>query len=175
MNQSALVVVVPEAEPSVGALRSRFDPSARIGMPAHITVLFPFMPVERLTKDILEKLAAVVGSFVEFEFRLERIERFPGTTYLAPEPPEPFAAMTAALAREFPDYPPYGGRFPTSIPHLTVADQNEEIAEAAARELAEVRSPHGGVRATCRVVMLLENSHDGHWRDYDSFALKPRA
>ena len=175
MNQSALIVVVPEAEPLVGSLRSRFDPSALVGMPAHITVLFPFMPVERLTADILGKLGTVIGGFVEFDFSLERIERFPQTTYLAPEPPEPFAAITAALAREFPDYPPYGGRFSSSIPHLTVADRNEVFAEVAARELADVRSQRGGVHAICRAVMLFEKSHDGRWRDYDAFALKRRA
>jgi 2'-5' RNA ligase len=175
MNQSALVVVVPEAEPLVGALRARFDPSALIGMSAHITILFPFMPVERLTPDILEKLGTVVGSYVEFEFRLEKIGRFPQTTYLAPEPPEPFAAITAALAREFPAYPPYAGRFPATIPHLTVADQNEAFAEAAAFELAEAQGRRGGIQATCRAVMLLENSQGGRWRDYDSFMLKRRA
>jgi hypothetical protein len=174
MGQSALIVVVPEVEPLVGALRTRFDPSALLGVPAHITVLFPFMPVEHLTMQVRGKLGAVVGRFVEFEFSLERIERFPRSTYLAPEPAEPFSAMTAALAREFPDYPPYGGRFPKPIPHLTVADQNGELAEAAAAELAEVWSRRGGVRATCRAVTLLENSHDGHWRAYDSFALKYR-
>jgi len=175
MNQSALVAVVPEAEPLVDELRSRFDPSALVGVPAHITVLFPFMPVELLTTDVFGQLGTVVGSFVEFEFRLERIGRFPQTTYLAPEPPEPFAEMTAALGRVFPDYPPYGGRFSQSIPHLTVADQNEESAEVAARELAEVFGRKGGVGATCRSVMLLENSQGGRWRDYDSFALKRRA
>lgn len=174
MSQSALVVVVPEAEPLVGALRTRCDPSALIGVPAHITVLFPFIPAERLTADIPEKLRTIVGSFVEFEFRLEEIGRFSRTTYLAPERPEPFTAMTAALAREFPAYPPYEGRFPTSIPHLTIADQNEEFAEAAAVALAEARSRFGGVQATCRAVVLLENSHGGHWRDYDSFMLKRR-
>ena len=175
MNQSALVVVVAEAEPLVGELRSRFDPSALVGIPAHITVLFPFMPVERLTTDVLGKLGTVIGSFVEFEFRLERIGRFPQTTYLAPEPPGPFAEMTAALGRVFPDYPSYGGRFSQVVPHLTVADQNEESAEAAARELADVFGRHGSVRAICRSVVLLENSQDGLWRDYDSFALKRRA
>jgi 2'-5' RNA ligase len=175
MNQTALVVVVPEAEPLVGALRSRFDPSALIGVPAHITVLFPFMPVEHLTTDILGKLDTIVGSFVEFEFALERIERFPRTTYLAPDPPEPFAAMTDALVRAYPAYPPYGGRFSKPVPHLTVADEDEEFAEAAAHELAELTSRRGGVRATCRAVVLLEHSRDGCWRNHDSFALKRRA
>jgi 2'-5' RNA ligase len=171
MNRSALVVVVPEAEPLVSGLRTRFDPSALMGMPAHITILFPFMEVERLTSDVLGKVRITVASFAAFEFRLNGIGRFPQTTYLAPEPPEPFTAITAALARAFPDYPPYGGRFPTSIPHLTVADRNDDFAEVAAAELAALQCRNSEVRAMCREVRLLENSRSGQWRGYDSFRL----
>jgi hypothetical protein len=41
---SGLIVEVPEAEPDVARLRERLDASAPLGIPAHITVLFPFMP-----------------------------------------------------------------------------------------------------------------------------------
>jgi hypothetical protein len=37
MAQTAFIVRVPEAERHVGDLRDRFDPSARLGVPAHIT------------------------------------------------------------------------------------------------------------------------------------------
>ena len=40
---SAVVVEVPEAEPLVGAWRLRFDPVAALGMPAHVTLLYPFV------------------------------------------------------------------------------------------------------------------------------------
>jgi 2'-5' RNA ligase len=172
MHQSALVVVVPEAEALVGGLRSRFDPSALVGVPAHISLLFPFAPRERLTADVLNRLRGAIGQFVRFEFTLARIDRFPETTYLVPEPGGPFAEMSAALALEFPDYPPYGGRFSEVIPHLTVADQNAEFAAVAAFELVEMLKRSGGVRSTCDTVTLLENSIGGCWRTYDSFPLK---
>ena len=47
MSATALIVVVPEAEPLVGAVRLRHDESARLGAPAHITVLFRFHSVCR--------------------------------------------------------------------------------------------------------------------------------
>ena len=40
-RESALLVAVPEAEPLVGALRLVHDPSAAVGVPAHITILLP--------------------------------------------------------------------------------------------------------------------------------------
>jgi hypothetical protein len=45
MAESAFIVCVPEAEPHVAVLRERFDASARLGLPAHITMLYPFMPL----------------------------------------------------------------------------------------------------------------------------------
>ena len=53
MPQSAFVVPVPEAEPWVKDLRERYDPIAAVGMPAHITVLFPFIPPDLLTDNDL--------------------------------------------------------------------------------------------------------------------------
>ena len=40
--RTALVIAVPEAEPLVGPARSRYDLADKTGIPAHITILFPF-------------------------------------------------------------------------------------------------------------------------------------
>ena len=42
--ESALLLLVPVAEAAVGAQRARLDSSARDGVPAHVTVLYPFLP-----------------------------------------------------------------------------------------------------------------------------------
>jgi hypothetical protein len=44
---TALVILVPEAEALVKAFRERYDPSAAEGMPAHVTVLYPFKTLEQ--------------------------------------------------------------------------------------------------------------------------------
>ena len=41
-RHSALLVAIPSAEPAVARHRDRFDSSAPRGVPAHITVLFPW-------------------------------------------------------------------------------------------------------------------------------------
>src|ERR1051325_8060387 len=41
-SESALVVLVPEAEVFAKPFRDQYDPSAAAGMPAHITLLYPF-------------------------------------------------------------------------------------------------------------------------------------
>jgi hypothetical protein len=43
-TQSAVLVPVPEAERAVSRHRARLDAAAALGVPAHVTVLFPFVP-----------------------------------------------------------------------------------------------------------------------------------
>ena len=58
-GRSAIVVPVPDAEPAVGTWRARYDSSAAFGMPAHITVLYPFLPEDRLTQDVVDRLTEI--------------------------------------------------------------------------------------------------------------------
>jgi 2'-5' RNA ligase len=85
------------------------DPAAKLGVPAHITVLYPFVPPERINDSVVRKLRDMLSSFAAFEFRLVRIGRFPIALYLAPEPAQPFIGLTETVVREFPEYLPYGG------------------------------------------------------------------
>jgi hypothetical protein len=173
MAASAFVILVPEAEACVSALRERFDASAKLGVPAHITVLAPFMPPECITHAVLERVCTALGEVSAFSFDLVEVRRFPDTAYLAPQPPEPFVALTKSLVRSFPAYPPFGGEFETIIPHLTVAHGNGAAAEVAAAELAAIMRAHGRIASSCASVALLENS-SGLWRQMHAFNL-PRA
>ncbi|NUP83938.1 MAG: 2'-5' RNA ligase family protein, partial [Nonomuraea sp.] len=120
ITTTALIAVVPEAEPVVGVWRERYDPSAAEGVPAHVTVLYPFLPFELVDTSALAELFAAWASF-DVEFR--GFGHFPGVLYLAPEPAEPFRELTTAVAERWPEAPPYGGAFPDVVPHLTVADR----------------------------------------------------
>ena len=168
--ESAFAVNVPEAEPYVRALRERFDPSAALGVPAHVTVLYPFMSPEKITQAILDRIRLAVSSASAFEFRLGRIGRFPGALYLAPEPVEPFIALTESLVRQFPDHLPYGGKYDSIVPHLTVAQWDEPGNRLAEARLAATLPTGAGIRASCREVVLIENS-SGRWEHMRSFPL----
>ncbi|HZC28969.1 MAG TPA: 2'-5' RNA ligase family protein [Gaiellaceae bacterium] len=129
--RTALVVPVPAAEPIIGPLRERHDPSAAAGMPAHVTVLYPFAPTRALDGRVEAELESLVSGFPPFEYRLERFGRFPGVLYLQPEPARPFVALTQTIHERWPEYPPYEGAYDEIIPHLTVAAGPEpERAEA---------------------------------------------
>lgn len=170
MAQSAFIVPVPEAEPFVARLRERFDPSARLGVPAHITLLYPFMSPEQISAADLEKVRGVAARVPAFSFVLARIGRFPGTLYLAPEPAEPFIGLTTGLCECFPAFLPYAGQHGAVVPHLTVAQAGEAEQHAAEAELLTSLPASGGVTASCVELVLIENS-SGRWRPMQTFAL----
>lgn len=170
MTESAFIIRVPEAEPCVGALRERFDASVKLGVPAHITVLVPFMPPKRISPSVLQCAQAALNAVASFSFSLSKVARFPATTYLTPEPAEPFIALTQSLVRSFPEYPPFRGEHESIIPHLTVAHGNTPEAEVAAQELAAAVQAHGPIHSRCRSVALLENS-SGQWKEMHAFVL----
>ncbi|HEU4664026.1 MAG TPA: 2'-5' RNA ligase family protein [Dokdonella sp.] len=172
MHASAFIVEVPEAEAHVGSLRERHDASVQLGVPAHITVLSPFMPPERIDDVVIERVRAACATVPAFAFELADVARFAATAYLAPQPAAPFVALTRALVRAFPDYPPFGGQFETIIPHLTVAHGDAAEAERAATELAAIMRDRGPIASRCAAVTLLENS-SGTWRRMHGFALPP--
>jgi 2'-5' RNA ligase len=135
---SAIVARVPVPR-VLQRLRATWDRSARVGVPAHVTILFPFLPPGRLLPEVRRELAAIAATQVPFDVRFERVGRFPGVVHLEPEPAAPFVALTNACIARYPELPPYGGAFDEVIPHLTVAESDDapldEVAAAAERLL----------------------------------------
>jgi 2'-5' RNA ligase len=152
--ESALVVLVPEAEALVKPFREAHDPSAAAGVPAHITTLYPFKAPETIDAAVIEGVQARFARLAPFEFRLHAIRRFPGVLYLAPENPGPFRALTRTVWNQHPETPPYGGKHPNIMPHLTVAqipdetslDRVAEEFESIARHALPIRARATGSR-----------------------------
>ena len=157
MGRTALIVAVKEAEVAVSELRLLYDPSAPLGVPAHVTVLSPFQD-EAEVED--EELGRLFAGFDAFDFILDRIERFEeGTVWLHPEPSQPFEELTAAVWQRWPEHPPYEGIFDDVIPHLTVSATSIEVAIALP------------ISARAREVTLIKEGADGHWSVRRAFAL----
>jgi 2'-5' RNA ligase len=165
--RSALIATVPEAEPVVGEWRERYD-NARLGIPAHITLLFPFVPAEELDSALFADLHDLFSTQPPISFTLTRLTEFPDhTLWLVPEPSEMFRRMTELIVRRYPDYPPYDGIHDDVIPHLTVAAGDSSLRD----KIEAAVSPHLPIRAQARDVVLLEERPDGHWRTRERFTL----
>jgi 2'-5' RNA ligase len=163
--ESALVVLVPEADFLVKPFREKHDPSAAAGVPAHITLLYPFKPPAEINKIVLDSLNQCFAHFPPFAFSLIATRRFGvQTLYLAPEPDEPFRQLTMAIWACYPETPPYGGRYSDVVPHLSIADQcpDEQQLESIAGEFAQAAQRELPIGARATEVTLMDTT-SGRW------------
>ena len=123
-THSAVIVPVPAADDVVGAHRSHLDRAAGWGVPAHLTVLHPFLPPAELDEHALSTLVATVATVDAVEVTFATTAWFGSEVlWLAPTPEEPLRQLTEAVWAAFPDHPPYGGAFDGVQPHLTVGER----------------------------------------------------
>jgi len=161
--RTAVIVAVPEAAELVDPWRERTcadRPS--IGIPAHVTVLFPFVPAAELDAKVVSALTEVAADADAFDFALTRPGRFPDTLYLEPEPAEPFVRLTEGVHARFPEHPPYEGAFDTIVPHLTVASGEEALLDDVEQNVV----PGLPIRARADEIVLLEEV-EGDWGRWD--------
>ena len=119
---SALIVPVPVAEPLIAPWRTSYDPSANQGVPAHITLLYPFVEPDLIDASVLERIDQIAAVTKPFRFRLNRTERYPALLVLPPEPATGFVELRERLLTAWPEIVPYGGRYgDRPPPHVTVA------------------------------------------------------
>jgi 2'-5' RNA ligase len=163
MAETAVVALLPELDPLIGGWRRRYTGDGARGMPPHVTLIFPFADSADLG-DRLGPLGRTIAAFASFEATLVEAARFPDLVYLRPEPNEPFVAMTEALAAAFPEFLPYGGEFQEIVPHVTVAQADEEVLAGVEREL----KPKLPVKVRVERAWLVENTPVG-WRRHSAF------
>lgn len=167
------MVVIPESEPVVAHLRDRHDPVASLGVPAHVTVLYPFIPRRQIDDDVRGALASLFGGLPAFAYRFASVGRLgPATIVMYPEPAKSFTRLTERVHRRWPAHPPYGGQFDVVIPHLTVGDHLGVDAalevEVAARESLD---RHGPVTGQATIVSLIVADDDWRWSTHSEYPL----
>ncbi|MCK2241595.1 MULTISPECIES: 2'-5' RNA ligase family protein [unclassified Crossiella] len=116
LGTTALLILVPAAEPLLEAARAVNPATVRPGLPAHVTVSYPFVP---FTEDLTAAVHSLAADTSPIDLTLAEVVVRPG-----------FLAVTAPGAQELADragqrWPwlrPYDGRFGERPPtHLTVA------------------------------------------------------
>lgn len=135
--EAALIVACPGADTAVGDQRRHLDRAAHVGVPAHLTVLYPFKP--DLVSDDHRALTRLFLSFHPFTVRGERTGWFDdAVVFVEPVDPAPLVALTEAVQAAFPAYPIYGGAFDEVIPHLTIGhDQAHGVLRTAERAVLD--------------------------------------
>jgi 2'-5' RNA ligase len=167
LGETAVVVLAAPAEPVVARSYGRHERVPPLGVPAHVTLLYPFLPRSEITAEVRARLGAVVAAEPAFDVAFRRFGRFPSVLWLDPEPADPFRRLTHALWEAWPQTPPYAGRFDDVTPHLTVAEHADDaLLDAVAADV----EPGLPVSMTVTEAALLAVG-DGSWRPFAAFPL----
>lgn len=171
-EESALVIHIPEAEALVGSYRMEYDHAARVGVPAHITLIWPFIPPALITVDDHDRLASLFSTYPTFAFALTDVQRFPDVLFLTPMPNDKIVRLIQDLVATFPNYPPYGGQFKEIIPHLTIAQSDDaELLEKITKEISPAAKQFLPISKKVVEISLLEQN-DSFWTKTKTFPLK---
>jgi hypothetical protein len=168
VSRTTLLVPVLDAEPATAGWWPEWEPPKARGIPAHVSVLFPFLHRPEIGDEQLALLAEAAGAVQPFDFALTSIGRFPQTVYLAPRPATGFTELTRGVEERFPGMRAYGGIHVRHVPHLTVLTcTDQRLLDRAAAEVGmslPIRS-----RAT-HMWLMAEREHGG-WERVRSFPL----
>src|SRR5438067_2263888 len=172
---SALIVPVPETDHVVAWHRRAVSHTAHQGAPAHVTVLYPFVPPSRIGTRTIAEIEAVLAGITAFDCVFSQVKWFDDeVVWLEPKPDEHFRALTRAMWKRFPAHPPYAGEHPNTVPHLTVVDSRTGDTEGkrrAAADLAAVLPIHARID---RVRLVVGDNDHGPWRTLTEFTLPTR-
>ncbi|MDR3544147.1 MAG: 2'-5' RNA ligase family protein [Candidatus Limnocylindrales bacterium] len=155
-------VIAPIVLPSrLAILRDAADPLAARGVPAHVTVLFPFLAVDALTPTVRSTLAGLAAMHPPFVAPFSRVERWEEMVWLVPAGQRPFLDLTLAVAALWPDHPPYEGVHESLIAHLTLVETTDRQARDAAWAAAVEVGPFD---VAVRELTVITETESGNWR-----------
>lgn len=147
-----IAVLVPEAEELVGPFRAQLDPTARRGLGAHLTLVYPFLEPAEVTDTAVEALRAAVAPVAPFPCTFAELRWFSRRVlWLAPEPVAPFREIAARIRRAVPEVPAEDREL---VPHLTVG-LRRAAPPAALEVAADAIAPRLPVTATIDRVAVM--------------------
>ncbi|GAB3571861.1 2'-5' RNA ligase family protein [Amycolatopsis endophytica] len=160
-TKSAIVVPVPET-----------DHLVRHSVPAHVTVLYPFVPPASIDAGTVADLEAALVGIESFDCAFSQVGWFgQDVVWLAPEPDEHFRMLTQAVCERFPAHPPYGGEHPDTVPHLTVADHRTSDPHTRRQAAAVLAEALPIAARISRVRLVAGDDAEGPWRTVAEFEL----
>lgn len=129
-----LIIPPPKVQSFAFPIREQYDTVWFNRVPAHITLLYPFVPSDQVDATTAQ-LNSICADLSPFELTLDRYGKFEDAVFLEPSDPEPILELYQHLLKAFPEYPIYEGEHGDDLqPHMTLA-RFENTEEARVIEL----------------------------------------
>lgn len=161
-GSTSLLLLVPEAQELFDAVGG----ATPGGIPAHITVLYPFIPPIRITSQTRDELAQLAAATDRFAVTITSLAQYEITTYLNLEPEEPVRALTHRIFEKWPDYPPYGDMDLYIQPHMALAQG------VIPSDVETTALPHLPVNAEITQLTVMVRRWSGRWKVDSQFPFR---
>ena len=168
-TETALVVPIPSLQDFVAKWRPRVDAIAPTGVPAHVTLLYPFLDPPAIS-PVIDELEAFFAAQPGFSYSLDTIGWFDDeVVYVNPTPSESFQKLTDLIEARW-GLPPYGGNIPDPVPHVTIGYSGTEEDMQGVANAAKTLLPINDQYVT--EVWLLQGTPDPpRWTHTHTFRL----
>jgi hypothetical protein len=120
-GQTGLVVPVPAADALLASVGARYPGTVREGVPAHVSLLYPFVPAAELDEQVTCALGELLAEQTPMPVQFAKCYRQDGFVALFPDPINGLKELVSKTRRRWPDVVPYEGVYGDVEPHLTVA------------------------------------------------------
>jgi hypothetical protein len=157
-GHTGLVIPVPAAEALLASVRARYPGTVRDGVPAHVSLLYPFVVGAELDERVITALNELFVGQVSIPVDFMECYRRGGFVALRPDPGDDLKELMSKTRRRWPDVVPYEGVYGDVEPHLTIATRCSE--ETAGRIEQEVTADLP-ICAELREAWLL--AFEGQW------------
>jgi hypothetical protein len=170
-GRTGVVIPVPGADLLLARAATRSD-GVRPGVPAHVSLLYPFVPVAELHDSALGELGEVFERQTALDVEFDRCRRRDNFVFLQPSPLQPVMDLVDELRQRWPDVVPYEGRYGHQVePHLTITLGADAAQATAVEDLVATELP---LAATLREAWLVA-TRDGQWTLHERFPFQGTA
>jgi hypothetical protein len=163
-GQTGLVIPVPGADALLGSVGARYPGTVRAGLPAHVSLLYPFVVVAELDERVTTALHELFVEQVSIPVDFVECYRRGGFVALRPDPSDGLTELLSKTHRRWPDVVPYAGVYRDLEPHLTVA---MGCSEQMAMRIEQEVTAELPICAELREAWLL--AFEGQWKLRDRF------
>jgi 2'-5' RNA ligase superfamily len=157
-GRTGLVIPVPAADALLGSVGARYPGTVRAGLPAHVSLLYPFVVAAKLDERVTTALHELFVEQVPIPVDFVACYRRGGFVALHPAPSDHLKELMARIWRRWPDVVPYEGAYADLEPHVTIAMRCSEQLAVRIEQEVTAELP---IRAELREAWLL--AYGGQW------------
>ncbi len=169
---TGLVLPVPEADPVLTTVSQGYPEAVR-DVPAHISLLYPFLAADSLDEQHINTLDHIFRMQTPVPLTLAECRRQEDGFVYLPAASDELTALVETVRARWPEAVPHERRGNVAEPHVTVAMQAPE--ESATRIQATVDAALPMVTVLQEVWLVVFSGDQWHVREHFAFAVDDQA